>query len=279
MVHKVTKRIKRTKRSRSKHSRSKHSRSKRSIKSKRTRSIKRKHSKPKTGGMSPPPAQDEDEEQTAIEILATIPQIPFGNNKTVPQLMVWLQTWRKNAYEVIRNIEPYTKAGIYGSRTLSPIYTERYKSLPEIWGYNANPYINYELLTHHSYDGQPLRIFQYFTDPLMRNLRRLKAGRALLPSDTTEFLKHVGPIIDFLAAQGDQAYIGWFCDTVLPHFLNQGNIATLLYELATQQWQPAWPNNDDEKVLVFLSLVARLFLLLVVRDWQMMRELLTHANC
>ena len=271
MVHKVTKRTKRM------HSRIK--RTKRSIKPKRTRSIKRKHSKPKTGGMSPPPAQDEDEdeEQTAIEILATIPHVPFGNNKTVPQLMVWLQTWRKNAYEVIRNIEPYTKAGIYGSRTLSPIYTERYKSLPEIWGYNANPYINYELLTHHSYDGQPLRIFQYFTDPLMRNLRRLKNGRALLPTDTTEFLKHVGPVIDFLAAQGDQAYFGWFCDTVLPHFLNQGNTATLLYELATQQWQPAWPNNDDEKVLVFLSLVARLFLLLVVRDWQMMRELLAHA--
>ena len=187
--------------------------------------------------------------------------------------------------DVQRNIEPYTKKGILGARTLSPIYINKYKAIADIWGYTSHPYINYELLSHHSYQGKPLRLFQYFSDPLMRNLQRLSQNQELVAHDTINFLPTIHHTIDYLEGQGEGEgegegadYINWYCGTVLPHFLAQSNISTLLYELADQKWSPAGPSRDDEQVLLFLSLVARLFLLLVVKNWSEMRDLLIHAG-
>lgn len=196
------------------------------------------------------------------------------NYKSVSQLLDWF----KYSY-LLNNIYTYTQEeGILGSRILSPIYIKKYQVISDIWGYNSMPYTNYELLSHTSYKGHPLRIFQYFSDPLMRNLKRLSQGRELLLSDTIEFLSTVYSTIDFIEEKRNTDYINWYCDTVLPHFLGQSNIASLFYELADQRWQPTGPSFNDENVLLFLSLVARLFLLLVVKKWEDMRLLLQTAG-
>jgi hypothetical protein len=193
------------------------------------------------------------------------------NYKSVSQLLDWFKYSNS-----LRNIDIYT--GIPGSKKLSPIYIKKYQAISEIWGYNSSPYTNYELLSHNNYKGHSLRFFQYFSDPLMRNLKRLSQGQELLPGDTTEFLSTVYSTIDFIEESPNKDYINWYCDTVLPHFLSQSNIASLFYELADQRWQPAGPSFDDEKVLLFLSLVARLFLLLVLKKWEDMRLLLETAG-
>jgi hypothetical protein len=195
------------------------------------------------------------------------------NQKSVSQLLDWFKYANP-----MRNIDPYTKKSIMGSRTLSPVYINKYKAISDIWGYNSVPYTNYERLSHHSYKGHSLRFFQYFSDPLMRNLQRLSQGQELLPSDTTEFLSTVYSTIEFIEEDPKADYIKWYCSEVLQHFLSQSNIATLFYELADQKWQPAGPSFNDEKVLLYLSLVARLFLLLVIQKWSDMRLLLETAG-
>jgi hypothetical protein len=198
------------------------------------------------------------------------------NRKSPATLIEWFMR-----SDVQRNIEPYTKKGILGARTLAPIYMNKYKAIADIWGYTSHPYINYELLSHRSYQGKPLRLFQYFSDPLMRNLQRLSQNQPLVAHDTIDFLPTIHHTIDYLEKEGEgeeTGYINWYCGTVLPHFLAQSNIATLLYELADQKWSPAGPNRDDEQVLLFISLVARLFLLLVVKNWAEMRDLLNIAG-
>ena len=179
----------------------------------------------------------------------------------------------------LRNIENYSHThDIPGSRTLSSGYMNKYKPIVDIWGYTSHPYINYEHLTHSSYQGHSLRLFQYLSDPLMRNLQRLSQAQSLVAHDTTDFLITVYDTIDFLEQHEDADYIKWFCTIVLPHFLKQSNISTLLYELADQKWYASNPNFNDEHVLLFLSLVARLFLLLVLKKWEDMRELLQAAG-
>ena len=197
------------------------------------------------------------------------------NKKTDNQLIQWIK------YLSDPNIKmpQYTnKRGIEGSGLLSPVYIEKYQVISEIWGYHANPYINYERLTHHSYKGHPLRLFQDFSDPLMRNLERLSKGEPLIPSDTTQFLSKVYSTIDFFETESEEEYVTWFCGRVLPHFLSQSNVSTLLYELADQKWSSTNPSFEDEQVLLYLSLVARLFLLLLVKGWDRMRDLLEHAG-
>ena len=199
----------------------------------------------------------------------------YPNKKTWDKLVQWI----KFLVDPTSNMPQYThKRGIQGSGTLSPVYIEKYKAISEIWGYHAEPYINYERLTHHSYQEHPLRLFQDFSDPLMRNLERLSKGEQLIPSDTTQFLSKVYSTIDFFETESEADYVTWFCKTVLPHFLSQSNVSTLLYELADQKWFPAGPSFDDEQVLLYLSLASRLFLLLLVKDWQKMRNLLEYAG-
>jgi len=199
------------------------------------------------------------------------------NKKTWDKLIQWI----KYLSDPTRNMPQYTnKRGIEGSGLLSSDYIKKYQVISEIWGYHAEPYINYERLTHHSYKGHPLRLFQDFSDPLMRNLERLSKGEPLIPSDTTQFLSKVYSTIDFFETESEEEYVTWFCGKVLPHFLSQSNVSTLLYELADQKWTPpAGPSHDDdEQVLLYLSLVARLFLLLLVKGWQKMRDLLEYAG-
>jgi hypothetical protein len=199
----------------------------------------------------------------------------YPNKKTHQQLIQWV----KYLGDPTRNMPQYTnKRGIQGSCLLSPVYIEKYKTISEIWGYHAVPYINYEKVTHHSYEGQPLRLFQDFSDPLMRNLERLSKGKKLIYSDTIEFLTKINKTITILKEEGEKPYIEWFCGTVLPHFLSQSNVSTLLYELADQKWYSASPSSDDEQVLLYLSLISRIFLLLVVKDWERIIQLLEYAG-
>ena len=227
-------------------------------------------------------------EKTAQEVLSQIPiynppTVYDMNKKTVSELMIWIQ---------FMNTERGLDKGLYnnnktirGSNTLSSRYIDRYKSISDIWGYNSTPYINYERLTHCDYTGtgtskgtvtviHSLRLFQYISDPLMRNITILSKGEELLPYDTIEFLRSMFSTIDFLIEHDKEEYIVWYCTIVLPHFLRQSNISTLLYELADQRWRQVGPSNDDEQVLMFLSLVSRIFLLTVRMEWIKVKELL-----
>ncbi len=241
----------------------------------------------KVGGGSSPKAKEKTKPKsdiTADQVLKEITPIKdtvtprgYPNKKPWDELIRWI----KYLGDPTSDMPHYTKAragGIQGSCLLSPIYSEKYKSIADIWGYSSNPYINYERLTHHSFAGHPLRLFQDFSDPLMRNLERLSKGEELIPSDTTQFLSKVYSTIDFCETESSKEYVTWFCETVLPRFLSQSNVSTLLYELANQKWTPASPSFDDKQVLLYLSLVARLFLLLLVKDWDRMRQLLEYAG-
>jgi hypothetical protein len=115
----------------------------------------------------------------------------------------------------------------------------------------------------------------------MRNLQRLAESHELMPSDTIDFLSNVQTTITKLQEDDaiDKPYVKWFCDEVLHHFLKQSNVSTLLYELASQKWQPnSSPERNDYHTLVYLSLAARLFLLLIGRDWKNMKALLLEAG-
>ena len=207
----------------------------------------------------------------------------YDYKKTPRELM----SWTKDPYLFLshydRNLDDYTDYNIGGTGKFSQrvhSYGDHYKNIAIIWGYRSSPdyrHEHYEDLTNHDYGIYPLRSFQDISDPLMRNLQRLGEGEPLLPSDTTDFLVKVYATIDTFktADAAGQPYVRWFCDEVLPHFLKQGNVATLLYELADQKWQPnSSPNKNDESILLYLSLAARLFLLLTIRDWERMEALL-----
>ena len=199
----------------------------------------------------------------------------YDYKKTPRELIHWV----KNSYRFHSNLDldNYTDHNIGGTGKISQSYGDRYKNIAVIWGYRSSPdykHERYEDLTNHDYGIYPLRSFQDISDPLMRNLQRLGKGEPLLPSDTTEFLVKVYATIDTFKTAG-QPYVEWFCENVLPHFLKQGNVSTLLYELADQKWYPnSSLNINDEHILRYLSLAARLFLLLTIRDWERMEALL-----
>lgn len=245
----------------------------------------KKRNKNKKGGMFPASKKQKLQEPNAQDILVTIPIYPDPtkgkfvlNRKSFEDLIMWIKT-----ADLERNIEKdiYKSNTISGTGTLSQKYIDKYRPIATIWGYTSDPYINYELLTHNDYNGQPLRSFQDISDPLMRNLQRLSEGQELLPYDTTVFLRKMYSTIDKLKQDEDDGsgkdYVNWFCSTVLPHFLKQANISTLLYELADQKWLYTEDKNDIN-VLLFLSLVARLFLLFAVKEWDKMRELLDYVG-
>ena len=231
---------------------------------------------------------------SAETILEEIPVIPDtltqrgDEKKTYSELFIWIR------YDnLLRHIVPYTSDGILGTRTLSSKYIDRYKNISVIWGYKSHHgHTNYERLTHTTYKGQPLRRFQYFTDPLMRNLQRLSSeDNDLTDYDTIDFLKTIPDIIEFYKEQKPEPpEVTWMCDTVLPHFLKQSNISTLFWELAHIEKPPPEPTrrgntrnpppqiNNDLEVLYFLSIAARIFLLLVVRKWDDMLDLLDEAG-
>ena len=251
----------------------------------RVKYIKKTLKRRKTKGGSSPKAREKtssaDENADSLlkkisPIVGTVTTRGYNmNKKTWEQLRQWINYLGNPT----RNMPQYTKSrGIEGSGLLSSDYIKKYQVISEIWGYHANPYINYERLTHHSYKGDPLRLFQDFSDPLMRNLERLSQGQPLIPSDTTQFLSKVYPTIDFFERKSEAEYVSWFCETVLPNFLSQSNVSTLLYELADQKWISTSPSFDDQQVLLYLSLVARLFLLLLVKDWTRMCQLLEDAG-
>ena len=253
---------------------------------KRKRQTRKRYKKYRkiSGGSSPKAREKASSDKKADSLLKQINPIRdtvtprfYPNKKREDQLIQWI----KYLGDPTRNMPQYTnKRGIQGSCLLSPVYIEKYKSISEIWGYHAKPYINYERLTHHSYKGQPLRLFQDFSDPLMRNLERLSRGEELIASDTVQFLSKIYTTVTkhILTEESDAEYITWFCGTVLPHFLSQSNVSTLLYELADQKWSPAGPSFDDEQVLLYLSLISRIFLLLAVKDWGRIIELLEYVG-
>ena len=217
----------------------------------------------------------------AEDIFSTIPIYADPNKgkfvlfkKTPEDLIIWIKT-----SDLDRGLQKnmYKDDNILGTGKLSQKYIDKYKPISDIWGYNSEPYINYELLTHLDYKGHSLRQFQHISDPLMRNLQRLSEGQALLPYDTTELLSQAYGTIDILEKDKDTDYVNWFCLTVLTHFMRQSNLSTLLYELADQRW-PYTSDENDINVLFFLSLTTRLFLLLSVKEWTKMRELLKYVS-
>jgi hypothetical protein len=246
----------------------------------RRKKTQKKARKRRVNGGSSPPKSDTSADKVfdkIAHIKDTITPRFYPNKQTWDKLIRWI----KYLGDPTINMPQYTnKRGIQGSCLLSPVYIEKYKTISEIWGYHAEPYINYEKVTHHSYKGQPLRLFQDFSDPLMRNLERLSRGEKLIPSDTVQFLSKIYSTVTkhILTEESDAEYITWFCDTVLPHFLSQSNVSTLLYELADQKWSPSGPAFDDEQVLLYLSLISRLFLLLVIKDWKRILELLEYVG-
>ena len=196
------------------------------------------------------------------------------NRKSPADLIEWIGRDMNDTAGLSKDM--YKDNDVLGSGKLSAKYIDKYKSISDIWGYNSTPYINYELLTHSDYNGQPLIVFQGITDPLMRNLQQLSENQAVLPYDTTVFLRKMYGTIDILKRDSDAnlEYVNWFCSTVLRHFIGQANLSTLLYELAARTWRSSNPDVNDENVLLFLSLVTRLFLLLAMKEWDRMRYLL-----
>lgn len=207
----------------------------------------------------------------------------YEYKNTPRELMLWVKDPYLFLSNFDRHLDNYTHHNIGGTGKFSqPVhsYGNHYKNIAVIWGYRSSPeyrHERYEDLTNHDYGIYPLRSFQDISDPLMRNLQRLGKGEPLLPSDTTDFLVKVYATIDTFktADAAGQPYVRWFCEEVLQHFLKQGNVSTLLYELADQKWQPnSSPIKNDENILLYLSLAARLFLLLTIRDWERMEALL-----
>jgi hypothetical protein len=239
--------------------------------------IKKKHKK---GGMLQ--AHKRQTLSTAQALLSTIHNYTDPDKgklvlfkKTPSDLIIWSETM---TYERGLQENMYKDDTILGTGKLSQKYIDKYRPISDIWGYNSEPYINYELLTHADYKEHSLRQFQHISDPLMRNLQRLSEGQALLPYDTTELLSQAYGTIDILEKDKDADYVNWFCKTVLPHFIRQSNVSTLLYELADQRWRSSLVDFNDENVLLFLSLVTRLFLLLAVKEWDKMRKLLKYVS-
>ena len=234
----------------------------------------------KKGGMFK--ASKPEKISNAEDILLSIPVYPnpdkgrIGvlNRKSLPDLIEWIGRDMNDTEGLSKDM--YKDNDVLGTGKLSAKYIDKYKSISNIWGYNSTPYINYEILTHLDYNGQPLIVFQGITDPLMRNLQKLSENQAVLPYDTTVFLRKMYGTIDILKRYSDAnlEYVNWFCSTVLRHFIGQANLSTLLYELAARTWRSSNPDVNDENVLLFITLVTRLFLLLAMKEWDRMRYLL-----
>ena len=245
----------------------------------RRKHIRSKHirSKHKKGGMFK--ASKPEKISNAEDILLTIPiysnpdkdRIGVLNRKSPLDLMEWIGRDMNDTAGLSKDM--YKDNDVLGTGKLSAKYIDKYKSISDIWGYNSTPYINYELLTHSDYNGQPLIVFQGITDPLMRNLQKLSDSKALImPGDTITLIRRVYGSLELV--DSNLEYVNWFCSTVLTHFIQQANLSTLLYELAARKWVSSNPDFNDENVLLFLSLTARLFLLLAVKEWDRMRDLL-----
>ena len=196
------------------------------------------------------------------------------NRKSLPDLIEWIGRDMNDTEGLSKDM--YKDNHVLGTGKLSAKYIDKYKPISDIWVYNSTPYINYELLTHLDYNGHSLRHFQDISDPLMRNLQQLSENQAVLPYDTTVFLRKMYGTIDILKRDSDAnlEYVNWFFSTVLKHFIGQSNLSTLLYELASRKWISSSPDFNDENVLLFLTLVTRLFLLLAIKEWDRMRDLL-----
>ena len=241
---------------------------------KRRTTIKKRNKK---GGMFK--ASKPEKISNAEDIFLSIPIYPnpdkgrIGvlNRKSPPDLIEWIGRDMNDTEGLSKDM--YKDNDVLGSGKLSAKYIDKYKPISDIWGYNSTPYTNYELLTHSDYNGQPLIVFQGITDPLTRNLQKLSDSKALImPGDTITLIRRIYGSLELVDA--DLEYVNWFCSTVLRHFMGQANLSTLLYELAARTWRSSNPDVNDENVLLFLTLVTRLFLLLAMKEWDRMRVLL-----
>jgi len=241
---------------------------------KRRTTIKKRNKK---GGMLQ--AHKRQKLSNAEDIFLSIPIYPnpdkgkIGvlNRKSPADLMEWITRDMNDTEGLSKDM--YKGNDVLGSGKLSAKYIDKYKPISDIWGYNSTPYINYELLTHSDYNGQPLIVFQGITDPLMRNLQTLSDSKALImPGDTITLIRRVYGSLELV--DSNLEYVNWFCSTVLTHFIRQANLSTLLYELADRKWRSSNPDFNDENVLLFLTLVTRLFVLLAMKEWDRMQDLL-----